>query len=84
MVQFPHRATRSMAHLLVADQGVDVEGQEEPVEQVVGQHVVQELTVNDQDVIEIVQVVQVLSDKVTKLPPVPVPVERENRNPVEL
>lgn len=40
---------------------MDVERQEEPVEQVVCEHVVEELTVDDQDVIEVVQVVQVLS-----------------------
>lgn len=60
-------------HLLLPDQGVDIEGQEESVEQVVGEHVVEELAVDDEDVIQVVQVVQVLGDQVTQLPPILVP-----------
>lgn len=38
------------------------------------EHIIEELTVDDQDVIEIVQVVQVLSHQVTQFPPIPMPV----------
>lgn len=62
-------------HLVRVLQGVHIEGQEEPVEQVVCEHIVEELTVDDQDVIEIVQVVQVLSHQVTQFSPIPVPVK---------
>ena len=41
------------------------------------EHVVEELAVDDEDVIEIVQVVQVLSHQVAELPPIPVPAGRE-------
>ena len=41
------------------------------------EHVVEELAVDDEDVVEIVQVVQVLSHQVTELPPIPVPARRE-------
>lgn len=66
------------AHLVLVLQRAHVERQEEPVEQVVGEHVVEELTVDDQDVIEIVQVVQVLGHQVTQLPPIPVPARRND------
>lgn len=69
-------AGQLQTHLVRILQGVDVERQEEPVEQVVCEHIIEELTVDDQDVIEIVQVVQVLSHQVTQFPPIPVP-ERE-------
>lgn len=39
----------------------------------VGEHVVEELAVDDEDVIQVVQVVQVLGDQVTQLPPILVP-----------
>lgn len=39
------------------------------------EYIVEELTVDDQDVIEIVKVVQVLSHQVTQFPPIPVPVK---------
>lgn len=60
-------------HLLLANQGVDVEGQEEAVEQVVGEHVIEKLAVDDEDVVQVVQVVQVLGNQVTQLPPVLMP-----------
>lgn len=60
-------------HLVGVLQGVHVERQEKPVEQVVGEYVIEELAVDDQDVVEIVQVVQVLSHQVTQFPPIPVP-----------
>lgn len=52
------------AHLLLADQRVDIERQEEAVQQVIGQHVVQELAVDDENVVQVVQVIQVLSHQV--------------------
>lgn len=58
---------------LGADQGEHVEGQEEAVEEVVRQDVVQEFTVDDEDVVQVVQVVQVLCNQVTQLPPVFMP-----------
>lgn len=70
------QTTLSPAHLVLVLQRVHVERQEEPVEQVVREHVVEELAVNDQDVIEIVQVVQMLSHQVTQLPPIPMPAGR--------
>lgn len=42
----------------------------------VREHVIEKLTVDDQDVIEIVQVVQVFSYKVTQFATIPVPGER--------
>lgn len=39
----------------------------------VGEHIIEELAIDDQNVIEIVQVVQVLSYQVTQFPPIPVP-----------
>lgn len=42
------------------------------------EHVVEELTVDDQYVIEIVQVVQVLGHQVTQLPPIPVPAKEKD------
>lgn len=64
---------KEVGYRLGADQGVDVEGQEEAVEEVVRQDVVQEFTVYDEDVVQVVQVVQVLCDQVTQLPPVLMP-----------
>lgn len=58
------------AHLLLADQREDVERQEEAVQQVIGQDVVQELAVDDEDVVQVVQVVQVLRHRVAQLPSV--------------
>lgn len=58
------------AHLLLADQREDVERQEEAVQQVIGQDVVQELAVDDEDVVQVVQVVQVLRHQVAQLPSV--------------
>lgn len=43
----------------------------------VREHVIEELAVDDQDVVEIVQVVQVLSHQVTQLPPVPVSAKKD-------
>lgn len=42
----------------------------------VREHVIEKLTVDDQDVIEIVQVVQVFSYEVAQFAPIPVPGER--------
>lgn len=53
------------------DQRVDIEGQEETVEEVVGQNVVKEFTVDDENIVQVVQVVEVLGYQVTQLPPVP-------------
>lgn len=39
----------------------------------VGEHVAEELAVDDEDVVEIMQVVQMLRHQVTQLAPVPVP-----------
>lgn len=64
---------KGVGYRLGADQGVHVEGQEEAVEQVVRQDVVQEFTVYDEDVVQVVQVVQVLCNQVTQLPPVFMP-----------
>lgn len=50
----------------MGDQRVHIEGQEEAVEQVVGQHVIKKLTVDDEDVIQIVKMVQMLSYQVTQ------------------
>lgn len=63
------------AHLLLADQRVDVQRQEEAVQQVIGQNVIQELAVDDEDVVQVVQVIQVLRHQVTQLPPVLMPEE---------
>lgn len=60
-------------HLGLALQRGHIERQEEAVEQVVGEHVAEELAVDDEDVVEIMQVVQVLRHQVTQLAPVPVP-----------
>ena len=61
------------SHLFLTDQGVDVEGQEEAVEQVVGKHFVEELAVYGEDVVQVMQVVQVLGNQVAQLPSVLVP-----------
>ena len=53
------------------NQRVDVEGQEQAVEEVVGQHIIKEFTVDDEDIVQVVQVVQVLRYQVTQLPSVP-------------
>lgn len=60
-------------HLLLGDQRVCIEGQEESVEQVVGQHIIKKLTVDDKDVIQIVKVVQMLSYQVTQFSSVLMP-----------
>lgn len=57
--------TRCQTHRVLVLQRVHVEGQEEPVQQMVREHVIEELAVDDQDVVEIVQVVQVLGHQVT-------------------
>ena len=49
---------------LLPGQGVDVEGDEEPVEQVVRQDHVEVLNVQAEDVVEVVQMVQVLRHQV--------------------
>ena len=54
-----------MTHRLGDDQRVDVEGQEQAVEQVVGQNVIKEFTVDDEDVVQVVQVVEMLRHQVT-------------------
>lgn len=57
---------RLCPHLLLTDQRVHVEGKEEAVEQVVSQHVTEKLTVDDEDVVQIVKMVQVLSYQITE------------------
>lgn len=54
-----------VTYRLRANQGVDIEGQEQAVEEVVGQYVVQEFTVNNEDIVQVVEVVQVLCHQVT-------------------
>ncbi|TRY86908.1 hypothetical protein DNTS_009027 [Danionella cerebrum] len=54
-------------HLLLADQREHIEGQEEAVQQVVSQHIIQKLTVDDEDVIQIVKMVKVLGNQITEL-----------------
>lgn len=61
---------KEVGYRLGADQGVHVEGQEEAVEEVVRQDVVEEFTVYNEDVVQVVQVVQVLCNQVAQLPPV--------------
>lgn len=46
-----------VTHRLGDDQRVDVEGQEQTVEEVVGQNVIEEFAVDDEDVVQVVQVV---------------------------
>lgn len=53
-------------HLLLADQRVHVEGQEQAVEQVVRQHVIEKLTVDDEDVVQIVEMVQMLGYQIAE------------------
>lgn len=74
---------KEVGYRLGADQGVHVEGQEEAVEEVVRQDVVQEFTVYDEDVVQVVQVVQVLCDQVTQLPPVLMPEVRRKTKGVK-
>lgn len=50
---------------LWANQRVDIEGQEQTVEEVVGQNVIKEFTVDDEDIVEVVEVVKVLRYQVT-------------------
>lgn len=52
-------------HRLRDDQRVHVEGQEQTVEEVVRQYVVKEFTVDDEDVVQVVEVVKVLCHQVT-------------------
>ena len=47
------------------NQRVDIEGQEQTVEEVVGQNVIKEFTVDDEDIVQVVQVVKVLCYEVT-------------------
>lgn len=47
------------------NQRVDIEGQEQTVEKVVGQNIIKEFTVNNEDIIQIVEVVKVLRYQVT-------------------
>jgi hypothetical protein len=50
---------------------------------VVSEHVIEELALDDQDVIEIVQVIQMLSHQVAQLPPIPVPAMRDGQLSLE-
>lgn len=50
---------------LRANQRVDVEGQEQAVEKVISQNIIKEFTVNDEDVIQIVEMVKVFCYQVT-------------------
>lgn len=47
------------------NQRVDIEGQEQTVEKVVGQNIIKEFTVNNEDIIQVVEVVKVLRYQVT-------------------
>lgn len=47
------------------NQRVDIEGQEQAVEEVVGQNVIKEFTVDDEDIVQVVEVVKVLRYQVT-------------------
>lgn len=67
------------AYRLGANQRIDVEGQEQAVEQVVGQDVVEEFTVDDEDVVQVVQVVEVLGHQVAELPSVLVSGSRQRK-----
>lgn len=49
----------------------------------VREHVIEELTVDDQDVIKIVQVVQVLSHQVTQFSSIPVPANKSDHLSLE-
>lgn len=55
----------NVTYRLWANQRVDIEGQEQTVEEVVGQNVVKEFTVDDEDIIQVVEVVEVLGYQVT-------------------
>lgn len=68
----------TQTYLVLVLQRVHIEGHEEPVQQVVREHVIEELTVDDEDVIEIVQVVQVLGHQVAQFPPIPVPARKND------
>lgn len=54
-----------VTHRFRDNQRVDIEGQEQAVEQVVSQNVIKEFTVDDEDVVQVVQVVEVLCYQVT-------------------
>lgn len=54
-----------VTYRLRTNQRVDIQGQEQTVEEVVGQNVVEEFTVDDEDVVQVVEVVQVLCHQVT-------------------
>lgn len=49
----------------MANQRVHIEGQEQAVEKVIGQNIVKEFTVNNEDIIQVVQVVKVFCNQVT-------------------
>lgn len=46
-----------VTHCFRDNQRVDVEGKEQAVEEVVGQHIVKKFTVDDEDVVQVVKVV---------------------------
>lgn len=52
-------------YCLRANQRVDVEGQEQAVEKVISQNVVKEFTVDDEDVVQVVEMVKVFCYQVT-------------------
>lgn len=54
-----------VTYRLWANQRVDIEGQEQAVEKVVGQNIIEEFTVNNEDIIQVVEVVKVLRYQVT-------------------
>lgn len=58
---------------LRTDQRVDIEGQKETIEEVICQDVVQEFTVDDEDVVQVVEMIEVLCYQVTQLPSVLMP-----------
>lgn len=60
-VTVPVRVT----YRLWANQRVDIEGQEQAVEKVVGQNIIEKFTVNNEDIIQVVEVVKVLCYQVT-------------------
>lgn len=50
---------------LWGNQRVDIEGQEQTVEEVISQNIIKEFTVDDEDIIQVVEVVKVLCYQVT-------------------
>ena len=54
-----------VTYRLGANQRVDIERQEQTIEEVVGQNVIKEFTVDDEDIVQVVEVVKVLCDQVT-------------------